>query len=247
MQAITLLESLTDNWSREGPAVPKCKPLHCYKASPIKLESSRTDCPKMQAITLLQSLTDKTEVEEIRLSQNASHCTSVADPWHFGVDPDPRIHASDYWIRIQIRMQIRILLFLSLTFKMPAKKVEGSFTSFYKGKKSKKSHKTVEIKVFFLLSLLNDRSIRSRIRIHTSDLWIRIRIQEAQKHVDPVDPDPQHCIVHCYKASPIKLESRTTCCPRSSPNSRAWLTVSTSSGLKHPKHGLHRHSSVKEC
>jgi hypothetical protein len=30
-----------------------------------------------------------------------------------------------------------------------------------------------------------------RIRIHTSDYWIRIR--EAQKHVDPVDPDPQHC------------------------------------------------------
>jgi hypothetical protein len=29
-----------------------------------------------------------------------------------------------------------------------------------------------------------------RIRIHTSDKWIRIR--EAQKHVDPVDPDPQH-------------------------------------------------------
>ncbi len=27
---------------------------------------------------------------------------SVPDPWHFGVDPDPRIHASDYWIRIRI-------------------------------------------------------------------------------------------------------------------------------------------------
>jgi hypothetical protein len=27
---------------------------------------------------------------------------SVPDPWHFGVDsdPDPRIHASDEWIRI---------------------------------------------------------------------------------------------------------------------------------------------------
>ncbi len=33
--------------------------------------------------------------------------------------------------------------------------------------------------------------IRIRIRIHTSDWWIRIR--EAQKHVDPdSDPDPQH-------------------------------------------------------
>jgi hypothetical protein len=29
------------------------------------------------------------------------------------------------------------------------------------------------------------------IRIHISDLWIRI--QEAKKHTDPTDPDPQHC------------------------------------------------------
>jgi hypothetical protein len=33
--------------------------------------------------------------------------------------------------------------------------------------------------------LHDDRRIR--IRIHTSDQWIRI--QEAQKHVDPVDPE----------------------------------------------------------
>ncbi len=35
-------------------------------------------------------------------------CSSVADPWHFGVDPDPdpRIHASDQWIRIRIRIRI---------------------------------------------------------------------------------------------------------------------------------------------
>jgi hypothetical protein len=25
------------------------------------------------------------------------------------------------------------------------------------------------------------------------DRRIRIQIQEAQKHVDPVDPDPEHC------------------------------------------------------
>ncbi len=31
-----------------------------------------------------------------------------------------------------------------------------------------------------------------RIRIRPSDQWIRIRIQEAQKHMDPTDPDPQH-------------------------------------------------------
>ncbi len=43
------------------------------------------------------------------------------------------------------------------------------------------SPKTVEIKVFSLF-LLNNRRIQ-------------IRTQDAQKHVDPVDPDsdPQHC------------------------------------------------------
>ncbi len=61
---------------------------------------------------------------------------------------------------------------------------EGSFTSFFKDKKSERSHKTVEIKIFLTI-LLSDRRIR-------------IRIQEAQKHVDQVDPDqdsdpdPQH-------------------------------------------------------
>ncbi len=52
-------------------------------------------------------------------------CDSVADPCHFGVDPDPRIHASDYWIRIRIRIRIRILdpspTILVIDFKMPAK------------------------------------------------------------------------------------------------------------------------------
>ncbi len=30
----------------------------------------------------------------------------VPDPWHFGVDPDPRIHAFDKWIRIRVRIRI---------------------------------------------------------------------------------------------------------------------------------------------
>jgi hypothetical protein len=41
--------------------------------------------------------------------------------------------------------------------------------------------------MFFLVFLLDDR----RIRIRISDLWGRIR--EAQKHMDPTDPDPRHC------------------------------------------------------
>ncbi len=27
-----------------------------------------------------------------------SPVSGVADPWHFGVNPDPRIHASDKWM-----------------------------------------------------------------------------------------------------------------------------------------------------
>ncbi len=46
--------------------------------------------------------------------------------------------------------------------------------------------------MFFLLFLLDDRriQIRSRTRIRIFDKWIWIR--EAQKHMDPTDPDPQH-------------------------------------------------------
>jgi hypothetical protein len=61
----------------------------------------------------------------------------------------------------------------------------------FKDKKSKRSHKAEGIKVF-LTFMVSDKRIQIRIRIYTSDWWIRIRIQEAQKHVDPVDPDPQH-------------------------------------------------------
>jgi hypothetical protein len=36
--------------------------------------------------------------------------SSVADPWHFDVDPDldPRIHASDLWIRILFIFRYRV-------------------------------------------------------------------------------------------------------------------------------------------
>ncbi len=96
----------------------------------------------------------------------------------FGVDPDPRIHASDYRIRIQIRMRIRILLFSLLTFKKPTKTncfkkffcmllFEGTVPVHFRHFSKIKSQK----EVFFLIFLLNDRRIwiRSRIWIHTSD------------------------------------------------------------------------------
>jgi hypothetical protein len=49
--------------------------------------------------------------------------SSVPDSWHFGTDPDPWIQFT--WLRnwIWIQLRIRILLFLSLTFKMPTKNV----------------------------------------------------------------------------------------------------------------------------
>jgi hypothetical protein len=60
---------------------------------------------------------------------------------------------------------------------------EGTFTSFFKDKSQKEVTKQWKSR-FSLLYLLNDR---------------RIRIQEAQKHVDPdpdSDPDPHHWFVH---------------------------------------------------
>ncbi len=55
--------------------------------------------------------------------------TSVPDPWHVGVDPDtdPRIHDSDKWIRMRIRMRIRLLLFSSLTLKRRGQQKKNIF------------------------------------------------------------------------------------------------------------------------
>jgi hypothetical protein len=61
---------------------------------------------------------------------------------------------------------------------------------FSKIKSQKEVTKTVEIEVYFILFLLDDRRIRSR-----SVPLIRIRIQEAQKHTDR---DPQHCFGQIY-------------------------------------------------
>jgi hypothetical protein len=60
---------------------------------------------------------------------------------------------------------------------------EGTITSFFKDNKSKRSHKTVGIKVFHTI-LLDDR---------------RIRIREAQKHVNP-----EHW---CKSCLPFRLSS----------------------------------------
>ncbi len=78
---------------------------------------------------------------------------SVADPWHFGVDPDPdpRIHASNWWIRIRIRILDPDLAIFDIELQDASKKLiflhnifwlllfEATFTPFFKDKKSKKS------------------------------------------------------------------------------------------------------------
>ncbi len=53
---------------------------------------------------------------------------------------------------------------------------EGTFILYFKDKKSQRSHKTVEIKVFLHFLLVDGM----------------IRMQEAQKHTDPADTDPEH-------------------------------------------------------
>jgi hypothetical protein len=72
----------------------------------------------------------------------------------------------------------------------------------FKNKKVKKMSQNSRNQGFsyYICLMIEHRRIRIRIqsririRIHTSDEWIRIR--EAQKHVDPVDPDsdPEHCL-----------------------------------------------------
>ncbi len=59
--------------------------------------------------------------------------------------------------------------------------------------------RTLQLAVRVWLISLKVPKPEIQIRIHTSDKWIRIWILDAQKHMDPVDPDPdsdrdpQHC------------------------------------------------------
>ncbi len=84
------------------------------------------------------------------------------------MDPDPAI----FFIALQHTNKDLIIFekFVCLLL------FEGTFTSFFKDKKS----------WFFLLFLLDPDPY----------LWLADpdRIQEAQKHMDPMDPDPQHCL-----------------------------------------------------
>jgi hypothetical protein len=81
------------------------------------------------------------------------------------MDPDPAIFNIDLQSRRQQKTNLKKVFYLLL--------FEGTFTSFFKDKKSKRSHKTAGIKAF-LLFMLDYRGIR---------------IRKAQKHVDL---DPEH-------------------------------------------------------
>jgi hypothetical protein len=69
-------------------------------------------------------------------------------------DPDPAIFFID------LRDANKKLILKNFCFLV----FDGTLTSFFRDKKSKKSHKTVGIKVLSYFYLLDDR----RIRIHTS-------------------------------------------------------------------------------
>jgi hypothetical protein len=92
------------------------------------------------------------------------------DPRHFGTDPDPRISITDLRIRIPIPIEganknkFLFKVFCLLFF-------QGTFTSVFKDKKSKRSHKIVEIKVFLLFFLLIEGSGPYKLwrtRIHST-------------------------------------------------------------------------------
>ncbi len=74
---------------------------------------------------------------------------SVADPWHLDVDPDPAILFID--LQDANKKLIKIFFFCILLF-------EGTVTSFFKDKKPKGRHKTVEIKVFLTMCLMIEGS-----------------------------------------------------------------------------------------
>jgi len=70
-------------------------------------------------------------------------------------------------------------------------KVHLHYSSKIKVQKMSQNSKNQGFSYYFAWQQKDDRRIR--IQIHSADFWIRI--QEAQKHVDPVGPDsdPQHC------------------------------------------------------
>ncbi len=104
--------------------------------------------------------------------------TSVADPWHFGTDPDP----DPAIFAIDLQEANKKLFFSSFS---PYYFLKLQLHNFSKIKDHKEVTKQQESR-FFLSFLLDDRRIWIRSLILTSD-----RRAEAQKYTDP-NPGLQH-------------------------------------------------------
>ncbi len=86
----------------------------------------------------------------LQVRQKTIPISSVPDSWHFGVDPDPALSLIDL-LDANIKLNLKKVFLLT-------------FAWFYKDKKSKRSHKTVGIKVFLTIFACwyHDRRIRIR-------------------------------------------------------------------------------------
>ncbi len=74
-------------------------------------------------------------------------------------------YGSCYFHQWPSRSQQKIIFFSTFSCLLL---FEGTFTSFFKDKKSQRSHKIAEINMFFVLFLLDDIRIRIRSKIHIS-------------------------------------------------------------------------------
>ena len=90
-------------------------------------------------------------------------CSGSADPCLWLMDPDP-FYFRHWPSRCQQKTNLKKQFFCIILF-------EGIFTSFFKGRKSQNS-RNQGVSYYFCLMIEGSE------------------IQEAQKHVDPVDPDP---------------------------------------------------------
>jgi hypothetical protein len=85
-------------------------------------------------------------------------------------------------------------VFLLITF-------EGTFTSFFKDKKSYRSHKTVGITFSYYFCMMIEESGSVSLTNDPNG--------EAQKHMDPTDPDPQHWSCVNLKCHALRLWFRS--------------------------------------
>jgi hypothetical protein len=73
---------------------------------------------------------------------------SVVDPWHFGTDPDLNSDIESCFFHQWLKMPIKNKFFPKLFCLLLFEGSQGTFTWVFIDKKSKRSHKIVEIKVF---------------------------------------------------------------------------------------------------